>query len=114
MEFAAMPRIRKVATPAPAATPARPGDTFLDAFLADWQAHGPKTIESLRSEKPADYVRIAASLFAKQPDNEADPLRELTDAELVERIDEIVASLGLEIRPRAAARRADETGDGGR
>ena len=103
-----MPRTRKTAKQPRAPVRAEPGDAFLDAFLADWHEsdNGKTVIESLRKDKPADYVRIALSLFAKQPDQEVDPLHELTDAELAERIEGIAASLGLEIRPRAPARRA--------
>jgi hypothetical protein len=119
-EDAAMSCTRKAAPPEPPRSPeppsplpGNPGDTFIDAFLASWKEHGRATIEKLRTDKPADYVRIALSLFAKGEDQEGDPLHELTDAELTERIETIAASIGLEIRPRAPARRAwaaDEDG----
>jgi hypothetical protein len=112
-----MARTRKTEkkSPAPAPAPAlgKPGDTFIDHFLADWQVHGPTTIQSLRTEKPADYVRIALSLFTKQPEQEADPLRDLSDAELAERIEGIAARIGVDIRPRAPARRAGEVDEDG-
>jgi hypothetical protein len=100
-----MPRAPKPAqqeAPAPPA-PASPGDSFVDAFRADWQANGPQTITKLRTEKPADYMRIALSLFAKDEDQESDPLHDLTDAELVDRIEEIAARIGVEIRPRTSS-----------
>ncbi len=109
-----MPRACKPAKPARSA-PARTNaeESFVDAFLADWQANGPKTIEKLRAEKPADYVRIALSLFAKEQDQESDPLHDLTDAELVDRIEEIAARIGVEIRPLVPARRAGPAGEDG-
>ncbi len=103
-----MTRTRKAANrPPPATAHADAEDSFLDAFLADWRAdgNGKAVIESLRKDKPADYVRIAASIFAKQADQETDPLRDLTDAELADRIAKTAASIGLEIRPCAPARR---------
>jgi hypothetical protein len=108
--------MRKPATPTrpppdaavPAPGPPAPAETFVDAFLADWRVHGAQTITQLRTEKPADYVRIAASLFAKEVAHEVDPLDALTDAALAERIDEIAASLGLEIRPTPSAASAGD------
>jgi len=113
-----MPRTRKTAKqpPAPAPPAAKAGGSFIDHFLADWQENGVATIQSLRTEKPADYVRIAASLFAKQAEPEVDPLHALTDAELADRIESLAASIGVEIRVREPARRegaADEDGPAG-
>jgi hypothetical protein len=99
--------------PPPSSAPDNSGDGFLDAFRADWQANGATTIQKLRTEKPADYVRIALSLFAKVEDQESDPLHELTDDELVDRIEEIAARIGVEIRPRASPRRVGKAEEGG-
>jgi hypothetical protein len=98
-----MPLKRKPVEPEepPAVLPGNPGDNFLNAFTASWKAHGQQTIDQLRIEKPADYVRIALSLYAKEETEESDPLHDLTDAELAARIDDIAARLGLEIKARA-------------
>ena len=62
------------------------GDAFIADFFADWQQHGPDVIGRLRDEKPADYVRIAAAILPKERNPRPDPIDELTDAELFERI----------------------------
>ena len=54
--------------------------------------------------------RPVLSLFAKEEDQESDPLHELTDAGLVARIEKIAAST---IRPRAAPRGAGKAGGDG-
>ncbi|HEY1544151.1 MAG TPA: hypothetical protein VGG01_17235 [Xanthobacteraceae bacterium] len=102
-----MTRTHKTTKPQPAAG-AKSGDSFLDDFRADWQAHGKKAIELLRAEKPSDYVRIAASVLAKEANHAGDPLDDLNDAELADRIAKIAASIGLELRPLALARGAGE------
>jgi hypothetical protein len=107
-----MTRARKAAQPSAPATP-KPDETFLDELRADWREFGAATIIALRTEKPAEYVRVLGSIFAKQTDQETDPLHDLTDTELVERIEEIAERIGIDIRPRAPARGAGEAGDDG-
>ena len=40
-------------------------ETFLKAFIADFNEHGTDAIETVRREKPADYIKVAASLLPK-------------------------------------------------
>jgi len=42
------------------------GEAFIDALLADWKENGIKAIIDMRDEKPADYVKIIASLMPKE------------------------------------------------
>ena len=74
------------------------GDAFIADFFADWQQHGPDVIGRLRDEKPADYVRIAAAILPKERNPRPDPIDELTDAELFERIASVATRTGLEVR----------------
>src|ERR1700756_848966 len=39
---------------------------FLEAFAADFEAHGPRVIEQVRTEKPDVYLRIAADLLPRK------------------------------------------------
>jgi hypothetical protein len=39
---------------------------LIEAFALDFEAHGTDTIEKVRTEKPHEYLRIAASLVPKQ------------------------------------------------
>ena len=84
------------------------GDAFIADFLADWQQHGPDVIGRLRAEKPADYVRIAAAILPKERNPRPDPIDELTDAELFERIASVATRTGLEVRAVAVPGRTIE------
>jgi len=51
----------------------RLGEAFVDALLADWQENGVQAIIDMRDEKPADYVKVIASILPKElsgPDGE--------------------------------------------
>jgi hypothetical protein len=92
-------------------------EAFMADFCADWCEHGKKTIEAMRGEKPGEYVRIVASLLPKELNPEVDPIDELTDAELAERIAQVAARAGLELRavpPGDGARAADDEGNAAR
>jgi hypothetical protein len=87
------------------------GEKFVADFLADWQQNGATAIAALRAEKPSDYVRIAASILPKERNAKPEPLDELTDAELLERIGRVAARAGFEIRAAAPAERGGATGE---
>jgi len=82
------------------------GEAFIADIFADWQANGRDVLATLRSEKPADYVRIAAAVLPKERNVQPEPLDELTDAELFERIVRVAARAGLDVRPVALLDRA--------
>ncbi len=64
-------------------------------MFADWEEHGVAVIERVRDERPADYLKVVASLLPKDLNVNIDPLDELTDEQLIERI----RQLNEEIRP---------------
>ena len=71
------------------------GEAFLDDFYADWKEHGAKTIGAMRQERPAEYVKVAASLLPKELIVKR-PEQEMSDEELadtLERLHEIAALL---------------------
>lgn len=58
----------------------RLGEAFVDALLADWQQNGVQAIIDMRDEKPADYVKIVASILPKEisgPDGDPIEVRTL-------------------------------------
>jgi hypothetical protein len=64
----------------------RISEKFLDAFAKDFDEHGEGVIQTVRTERPHDYLKIAASLLPKRMELEdglwaKDP-REMTDDEL--------------------------------
>ena len=74
------------------------GEKFIADIFADWQAYGCSVLETLRTDKPADYVRVAAAVLPKERNVQPEPLDELTDAELFDRIARLMADAGFEIR----------------
>lgn len=55
------------------ASPGRPkgarnklGEDFVQKLQADFAEHGKKAIETVRQERPADYLKVVASLLPKQ------------------------------------------------
>lgn len=44
----------------------RLGEQFLSDLQADWEEHGAKAIEETRIQKPAEYVKVVASLLPKE------------------------------------------------
>ena len=60
-------------------------ENFLKALSDDFEANGIEAIQTMRQEKPADYVRTIASLMPKQLEIER-PLQDMTDDELADSI----------------------------
>lgn len=54
-------------------------EKLLEALALDFEAHGQEVIETVRAERPADYLKIVASLVPKQM--EIDDRRTQTRAE---------------------------------
>lgn len=61
-------------------------ENFLKALSDDFEANGIEAIQTMRQEKPADYVRTIASLMPKQLEIER-PLQDMTDDELADSIE---------------------------
>ena len=61
-------------------------ENFLKALSDDFEANGIEAIQTMRQEKPADYVRTIASLMPKQLEIER-PLQDMTDDELSDSIE---------------------------
>ncbi len=85
------------------------GEAFVADMLADWEEHGAKTIQKVREERPADYVKVVASILPKDVNVNVRPLEELTDDQLRKQAEQLIAELG----PLAAfATGGDLTGAG--
>src|SRR4029079_15973917 len=55
---------------------------FLEALAADYEEHGAAAIKIMRMEKPADYVRVSASLMPRELEITSTQLTEVSDDEL--------------------------------
>ena len=63
---------------------------FLRELADDFELHGKKAIQAMRQEKPAEYIKVVASLMPKQLEEVAtDPLDGISD----ERLEEMIAVL---------------------
>lgn len=62
------------------------GEDFLKALHEDFQAKGVEAIQSMRVDKPAEYVKVIASILPKELNVKIDPIEELTDDELINRL----------------------------
>jgi hypothetical protein len=69
------------------------GEAFVAALYADFQEHGPAAIEKVREERPQDYLKVCVSILPKELNIKADPFEGMTDAELLERIGDIVGEV---------------------
>lgn len=76
------------------------GEAFLEALYADFQEHGPAVIARVRNEKPDQYLKVIASILPKDINLNVNPIGEMTDDELIERIRKLDAT----IEPLLAAR----------
>lgn len=61
------------------------GEEFLAAMQADFAGHGVTVIETVRTERPQDYLKIVASLLPKEH-KIIGPMDEMTDDQLAERL----------------------------
>jgi len=88
-------------------------EAFVKALEADFILHGKAAIAALRAEKPTDYMKIVAALHAKGASDATDPFREMSDAELDRRIEELARHAGFEIRVADAPAGGRATADDG-
>src|ERR1700722_12368542 len=67
-------------------------EAFFAVFLADWREGGEAAIKAMRTEKPSDYVKLAAALLPKDLAVKTEPIDELTNAEIDARITQLTES----------------------
>jgi len=69
------------------------GEAFIAALHDDFTENGVAVIQTVRSEKPDQYLKVIASLLPKEMNlNVTDAYSEMTDDELIERIRDLSAS----------------------
>ena len=69
------------------------GEAFIEALHASFEKHGPVTIETVRVEKPDQYLKVIASLLPKDVNLNVNNADDLSDAELAERIRNLATQL---------------------
>ena len=73
-------------------------ERFIADLYQDWQEHGLEALEAARVSKPADYLKVIASIM---PKDIKVTLETMTDDQLSRRIDQPTSSLGIDLVPRA-------------
>ena len=73
-------------------------ERFIADLYQDWREHGLEALAAARESKPADYLKVVASVL---PKDIKISLETMTDGELAKRIDQLTQSLGIELVPRA-------------
>lgn len=68
-------------------------ENFVKALNDDFTLYGVSAIETVRSEKPDQYLKVIASLVPKDVNLNVNNLDELSDAELAERIQSLATTL---------------------
>ena len=71
-------------------------EQFLSALAADWEQHGVEVLQNVRKDRPADYLRVIASVLPKEMHvAAANDLEEMSDEELEYRTRELARELGF-------------------
>jgi hypothetical protein len=65
----------------------RLAETMVASLYADWCEHGVTAIEKVRQERPADYLKIIASIIPKEVHVRERSLEDMSDEELFAAID---------------------------
>lgn len=81
----------------PAGRPKGSRNKLAEAFVADlhddWLANGKAVIETVRAEKPDQYMKVIASIIPKDVNLNVSNVDEMSDAELAERIRTLATQL---------------------
>jgi hypothetical protein len=88
------------------------GEAFVSALLEDWEKHGIAAIEKVRDEKPADYLKVVASVIPKEVHHTVEDYDELSDDELAEQFAAVAARLARSSEAGGRIRAALEGSDG--
>ena len=70
------------------------GEQFIADLYADWQQHGMAALAAAREQKPADYLKVVASIL---PKDIKVTLETMSDDELATKIDQLTSSLGIKL-----------------
>jgi hypothetical protein len=59
------------------------GEEFLEKLQADFHAHGTVAIETVRTERPHEYLKVIASILPKELNVNTRAVEELSDDDIV-------------------------------
>lgn len=88
------------------------GEAFIDALHDDFLENGVAAIQTVRSEKPDQYLKVIASLLPKDVNlNINDQYGEMSDDELIDRIRQLDATIAPFLAGREGATGETDTGE---
>jgi len=73
----------------------RLGEAFVQALANDFDQHGVKAIETVRKERPHEYLKVVASLLPKQVEIKEGAFDGISDDELSALISATRSALGI-------------------
>ena len=79
------------------------GEAFIEALHDDFLANGPAVIETVRVEKPDQYLKVIASILPKQLEIKSDAFEGMSDDELAALVAAARSALGIAEGERGSA-----------
>lgn len=67
------------------------GEAFIADLYEDWLTHGVATIEKVRAARPADYLKVIASILPRDLNMKVSAVENMTDDELNATIERLLA-----------------------
>lgn len=64
-------------------------ESFITALSEDFEKNGVAVIETVRTEKPADYLKIIAAIVPKELNLRQDSLDDMSDEDLLDNLDAV-------------------------
>ncbi|MCP5081626.1 MAG: hypothetical protein GY948_08010 [Alphaproteobacteria bacterium] len=71
------------------------GEQFIADLYAEWQEHGAEALTAMREEKPAEFVKVVASVMPKELHLKNDPFKDISDEELANMLEFVHEQLAL-------------------
>lgn len=89
------------------------GEAFIEAMHDDFQQHGKSVIETVRAEKPDQYLKVIASILPKELHVKDASLEDMSDNELVELLAAVRSLTASNGREKAGGRGREAKGEEG-
>ena len=89
------------------------GEAFIEAMHEDFLKHGTAVIETVRSEKPDQYLKVIASILPKELHVKDASLDDMSDNELIELLAAVRSLASADSRKKAGGRGGKTEGEEG-
>ena len=79
------------------------GEDFVQALQESFNQHGAETIETVRTERPHEYLKVVASILPKELNVRTDALDEMSDDDLASMLDAVRSAVLAGITTQAGS-----------